>query len=226
MVLPSIARRIYHSLAYPLYARPKLNRTDQVDLLGFSFIVPPTVFHPKLYFTSKYMGEYLGSLDLRSRQVLEIGCGSGILSLVSASRGAKVSAIDINPESARATLANARRNTLEGSISVWCGDLFASIRPQAKFDAILLNPPFYKGVPRTVAEEAWYGGDDFEFMKRFIDGALAHLSISGKILMVLSSDAGVEQIIGLFRVKGFTMRCAARKEALFERLYIYEATLS
>jgi len=56
---------------------------------------------------------------LADRRVLDVGCGSGALSLVAAVGGAaQVVAIDVDPEARRATAANAARNGLAEHVSV------------------------------------------------------------------------------------------------------------
>ena len=69
--------------------------------------------------------------------VLDVGCGSGVLSVVAARLGAPyVEAIDISPAAVEATIANAARNGVAGAIS-------ASTRPLSSidepFDLVLAN---------------------------------------------------------------------------------------
>lgn len=69
--------------------------------------------------------------------VLDVGCGSGILSVVAARLGAPyVEAIDISPAAIEATTANALRNGVAGAVAV-------STRPLAtveeRFDIVLAN---------------------------------------------------------------------------------------
>jgi ribosomal protein L11 methyltransferase len=70
-------------------------------------------------------------------RVLDVGCGSGILSVAAARLGAvSVAAVDIEPEAVAATTANARRNDVEAQISVSAtpvGDLVD------RFDVVLAN---------------------------------------------------------------------------------------
>jgi len=71
--------------------------------------------------------------------VLDVGCGSGILSLGAALMGAgSVRAIDTDPVAVESTLANAKRNVLdaETDITVARGTLPASGGP---FDLVLAN---------------------------------------------------------------------------------------
>jgi ribosomal protein L11 methyltransferase len=69
--------------------------------------------------------------------VLDVGCGSGVLSVVAARLGAPyIEAIDVSPAAVEATVANAARNGVSGAIS-------ASTRPLAditeRFDIVLAN---------------------------------------------------------------------------------------
>lgn len=69
--------------------------------------------------------------------VLDVGCGSGVLSVVAARLGAPyVEAIDVSPAAVEATMANAARNGVAGAIT-------ASTRPLAditeRFDIVLAN---------------------------------------------------------------------------------------
>jgi ribosomal protein L11 methyltransferase len=69
--------------------------------------------------------------------VLDVGCGSGVLSVGAVRFGASyVEAIDVSPAAVEATIANAERNAVQGSIAV-------STRPLAEvdgpFDVVLAN---------------------------------------------------------------------------------------
>lgn len=69
--------------------------------------------------------------------VLDVGCGSGVLSVVAARLGAPyVEAIDISPAAVEATIANAERNGVAGAISASTRPLVAVDEP---FDLVLAN---------------------------------------------------------------------------------------
>ena len=222
-----LSRRIYSLLAYHLYAKHALRKTNHVRAFGFTLLVPPTVFHPRLFSTSSYLGEYLRELDLRGKRVLDAGCGSGIISLVAASRGARVDAIDINEAAASATRENAVLNRLDGSIAVMDGDMFS---PPASllngFDFVAVNPPYYGGDPGTTAEYAWKAGHNLSFFSNLARLLPSWLASGGRAVLVLSSELKIEKILPDFEKSGLTITCLRSRKKLFETLMIYEAARS
>lgn len=77
--------------------------------------------------------------DIRGLQVLDMGCGTGILSILAAKMKAAVPvhAIDIDPTAVRSARENARRNRTGDRIHTLCGD--ASLIQAGKYDLILAN---------------------------------------------------------------------------------------
>lgn len=64
--------------------------------------------------------EWLDSLDLRGKTVLDFGCGSGILALAALALGAaRAVGVDNDPQALLATRANAERNGLAGRLEVY-----------------------------------------------------------------------------------------------------------
>jgi ribosomal protein L11 methyltransferase len=62
--------------------------------------------------------ELLDGLDLADRTVADVGCGTGVLAIAAAARGARVLAVDLDPDAVEVTLDNAERNgvTLEARV--------------------------------------------------------------------------------------------------------------
>ena len=214
---PRLLRRAFSILAFHLYAKPRITRTDVLTLDGFRLHVPPTVFHPKLYYTSRYLGRHVREMNLEGRQVLEVGCGSGFVSLVAASRGAAVTALDINPVAVEAASENSTLNGLDARINVLHSDLFDRL-PACEFDYIFINPPFYDGKPQHIAENAWKGSG--LFVRRFAAGARRFLLSSGAVIAVLSTDTDMQAVFQAFDENGFTSERLRSRRFLFETLSI------
>ena len=85
-LLRRFIRAFIHFWSYHLFL--KHTRTAVTHVAGFRLTVPPTVFHPKVFLTSKYFAGFIGELDLTGKRVAEVGTGSGILSLAAARAGA------------------------------------------------------------------------------------------------------------------------------------------
>jgi len=81
---------------------------------------------------------YLHGLELAGKRVLDVGCGSGILSLAAAKLGcAEVLALDYDPLAVRVARENVRLNNLEHHVEVRESNLLA--RAEAQFDVIIAN---------------------------------------------------------------------------------------
>jgi release factor glutamine methyltransferase len=170
-------------------------RFDGLDLQVF-----PSVFHPRYFGSSSILAKFVSTLPLREKTFLEVGCGSGVVALCAARAGARVTAVDINPEAVACSIANAQRNKL--AVDVRYGDLFSSLAG-LQFDVVAWNPPFLPGEPRTPAEAAFYGGPDFDVIRRFTQQVRGHLKSGAAVYTILSSDISIERIEQLFRAESF-----------------------
>jgi len=121
--------------------------------------------------------------------VLEIGCGAGIISVHLASKGVRVTAVDLNPKAVEATRFNSMNNGVK--IEVLEGDMFAPVEGR-RFGTIVCNPPYlppsntrYEDSDLALAVEG--GPTGTEFVSRFLSDAPEHLGKSGSIYLITSS---------------------------------------
>ncbi len=75
---------------------------------------------------------------IRNHQVLDMGCGTGILAVLAAKMGAEhVWAIDIDAVAAHSAFGNMIKNRVSRKVETYCGD--ASLLQLGKYDIILAN---------------------------------------------------------------------------------------
>lgn len=77
--------------------------------------------------------------DIAGMKVLDMGCGTGVLSILAAKMKASVPvhAIDIDPIAVRSAIENGRRNRVGEKVKTLCGD--ASLLQKGSYDLILAN---------------------------------------------------------------------------------------
>ena len=142
--------------------------------------------------TTRLCLERLAAAPPEGIDVIDYGCGSGILAVASAALGARrVTAIDIDPQALRATAENARANGVSDRVSVVAAETAASapVEPASLVVANILAGPLMALAP-----------------------ALADLTVSGGNLALSGIlEAQVDGVAGAFR-GAFDMRVGARSE--------------
>lgn len=117
---------------------------------GFDFrlIIPSTVYPPRED-TDLLARRIISFGPGRGRKFLEIGCGSGAVSILAASMGWKVSTCDINPFAVAATKGNMAESKLDAEIKE--GGIGPDDFPfKGNFDMIVWNLPY---IPHTEITE-------------------------------------------------------------------------
>lgn len=76
----------------------------------FEQVVPATVFGAGDHPTTRHCLEAVAALAGPDVELLDVGCGTGVLSVAAALLGSRVTAIDVDPEAVAATTANAEAN--------------------------------------------------------------------------------------------------------------------
>jgi methylase of polypeptide subunit release factors len=136
---------------------------------------------------------------LDGADVLEIGTGSGLISLCCLQAGAAhVLATDLNP----AAVENARWNAREMDFT----DRFEArlvprrspgawtvIAPDSRYDFIISNPPWENGKPISVEQFALYD-PDFDLLKSLITGARKRLKPGGKMWLAYGCVTAIRKI--------------------------------
>lgn len=114
-----------------------------VDFKGESIPIDvyPTVFPPKSDYSVSSKTLYTNLGNLKNKKVLDIGCGSGIESIIAAKLGAKkVDAVDVNDIAIDCTEHNIRLNSLEDIVSAFFSDIFSNIHSK-DYDVVIANLP-------------------------------------------------------------------------------------
>lgn len=217
-------RKLFRKILFKFY-RPYcvwvVSRDRTYTYNGLTLNVPKGIFHPGLFFSTGFLAEELLKLNLKDKKFIEVGCGSGLLSLIAARAGAVVTAIDINPDAVKATATNASRNNI--TLQAIESNLFDNIGDK-KFDIVAINPPYFKKHPTTAESAAWNAGTGYQYFEKLFEGMHKHLNPYSTVLMVTSEDVDIDLINQIAARNNFALNLYAQRIIMLERNYIYAIT--
>ncbi|WP_177731528.1 methyltransferase [Flavobacterium inviolabile] len=181
--------------------------------------VVPTVFPPFITISTKLLLQFIEPQPLANKTFLELGCGCGIISILAATKGAVVTATDINTAALEALRQNSCRNAV--SINILHSDLFQNLKDHA-FDYIVINPPYYPKTPQNIAENAWYCGENFDYFEQLFAQLKPYLTPANKTYMILSEDCELDTITKIAAGNSLRMQCIHTEKVFKEENYIFE----
>jgi release factor glutamine methyltransferase len=200
------------------------SQNKRVYFGNYAFFVDENVYDPAedSFFFAENLAVEAGA------QVLEIGTGCGLLSVVAAKEAGTVVASDVNPHAVRCAMANAILNKVRGKISFLQGDLFNALSETSKFDLIIFNSPYLpvdESEANSWLSRAWAGGPTGrKIIDRFILEAPKYLKQSGRILLMQSTLTGVEETIERFSEHCLHARVLSERALpFFETIVLIEA---
>ncbi len=192
---------------------------------GKKFYITREVFNPKYAFTSKFIVE---NLFLKPDwTVLDMGTGSGYIAIRIADKVKSVTAIDINDIAVRSCKINIKLNRLENKVKVYRSNLFSALKKSEKFNTIIFNPPYLRGNPENIIQQAWLHRSPETLIKNFAAESRHYLVEKGYIQILYSSISGLKFIKKIFEDEGFKLVFEKKNRLIWETLnfLVFQLTL-
>ena len=195
-----------------------LSKERSYSYKDITILVFPGVFHPGFYFSTKILLKYLEEIELNQKYILELGAGTGLISIFAAKCGGFVTASDIS----LTAVYNIEKNVkmTDANVEVVHSDLFDDA-PNRRYDYIIINPPYYKKTPSSEKEFAWFGGDDFQYFRKLFSQLGNNVYENTNVIMVLSDEADLEMIKSIAAEYKFLMKEVFQKKTWGENHFIY-----
>ena len=158
------------------------------------------------------------SLDVRpGERVLEVGCGSGVVSIHCAVNGCDITAVDVNPKAVALARRNAEANGVSFPISE--SDVYENV--DGRFDTIVFNLPYLPVDEEGLLAKAWSGGPDgLGPLPRLLKGAPEHLNPDGRVVVVVSSLIEPQALHEA--LSGYDVDVLGELKLFFEKLSVLE----
>jgi release factor glutamine methyltransferase len=159
--------------------------TDEIDYPDIGQVFP--MYPEQLFFLDELM-----SSKIQSAHVLEIGLGSGVLSIGALKAGAKqVTALEINPRAKMFAGFNAVLNGVSDGLHIIDGDpdyIWAPVKGRT-FDYIMSNPPFMPTPPDATHYLHSGGGGilGLDFVEKIFSQLDAYLAADGQAQIVTAA---------------------------------------
>ena len=185
-------------------------KTKTLD--GYTIQIYKNVFDPVLFPGGHIFGKMLPIR--KGCHFLEVGCGSGIVSLIAADRGAaKIVALDITEDALNNTMVNMKRYKFGDITTTKISDVFSALSKTETFDFIFWNVPFYN-VPRLnlTSMEKTVADCNYEKLKIFISKGHSYLNSSGRLFFGFSTTVGNIEML-----ENFAQSCRKKINLIDER---------
>ncbi|HEY6505733.1 MAG TPA: methyltransferase [Chitinophagaceae bacterium] len=212
--LRNIVAHTYKPLLVKYLSKTRVYKYD-----GIRLEIPPQVFHPGFFFSTRLLLNHIKQFALQGKKFLEPGCGSGLISLYAAKKGAVATASDINPVAIEYLKKNSRYN--QTTLTIIQSDLFKDI-PEQSFDIIAINPPYYKKQPLTPKDYAWFCGENGEYFTALFKNLGNYIHPGTEISMVLFEGCDMEMIENTASENGFDLILEKSYKNFLEKNFIYK----
>jgi tRNA1Val (adenine37-N6)-methyltransferase len=140
------------------------------------------------------------------RRILDLGCGVGVvaIALLAADGEATALGLELQPELAELARRNVGENRLDGRLAIVEGDL-REARELGAFDAVVANPPFFRGRTPPAAERAVARHEVSCTMADVAAAARRFVTARGLVALVYPAERLVE-VIGALDAAGLAAR--------------------
>lgn len=192
----------------------KITKPHYTSIGKNKLVVFPRVFNPDIFFSSKWFARRIPEIVKGEQDFLEIGCGTGIVSIMTALSDLRQSIVasDISKDAVKNVEENVRLHHLQKRVAVFQGDVFDGLPLRRKFDTIFWALPFGYAEPGTLLSpyEAQVHDAGYTYIQKFFAEAAQFLKPSGRLLVGFSSDIGHLKLLRkIAQESGFALK---RKE--------------
>ncbi|HDD25615.1 MAG TPA: hypothetical protein ENF75_00795 [Acidilobales archaeon] len=200
--------KIFHKLFL------KLRITLKFRIHGLTILVLPSVFIPKYVVSTEMILNALKSIKISpGLKVLELGSGSGVLSIFVAKKGGCAYFLEVNKVAIVNTLINAYVNNVEERVKLLRSKIL-------EFPLVIMNPPFLPCYIKEGLDINWCCGPNLNLLLNMLNEARRHLKRGGYLILTASSLTNHELVRHLLNALGIEVIYMVKKPSIFDSVYL------
>jgi len=205
-------------------------KDHMISVEGLELVVYKEVFSPHFFNGWRTYTPKLRELVKKGEDLLEVGVGNGITSVLLAKDGVNVTASDISSFAVDNTKLNFKQNGLKHN-GIFLSDVYDGLCQDKKFDAIYWNCPWMETIENDRIDGVLgYGLFDngFHNTERFIKEAKYYLKPNGRLYMGHADFGDYQRLEKLLTQYGFSYEIVVSEPSVEIRdveFYMYEAKL-
>lgn len=176
-----------------------LNKPFEVECCGMKITVDLGVYQTSE--DSELMAESVKISN--DENFLEIGCGTGVISIIIAKRANRGIGVDINDKAIENSKFNAKKQGVT-NIEFFKSDVFEKV--EGKFDVIICNPPYTRHEVKDNVDRMFWDPED-EMKRKFFKEVGVYLKSNGRIYFGWAdfADLDVELPFKLAKENGYEL---------------------
>ena len=162
---------------------------NNLVFIGLNSVFSPVIFEDTFFFNE--------NLPICANdEFLEIGCGTGFISVNFALKGANVTATDINQNAIKNTKLNSILHSTENKIKILYSDVFENINNSLRFDVIFWNVPFIFQTVKEISKlEQSVFDIEYNGIRNYISNVKFYLKSKGRAFLGFSSSSGNKALL-------------------------------
>lgn len=191
-----------HKTTSPYLAKVTNHKEPYLAKIGKTeLLVYPSVMSPKYDWSGSFHARKLP--NLKGKDFLEIGSGSGIVSVFAGLKGAKkIIAVDINKAAVENTKANFKKHKTKNAKAFY-SNLFSKVR--GTFDIIVFNLPYHGNRPKNMLEKG-VADEGYKTMRRFFKAVGKYLKPKGEMHIGFSTSGDTKLLRRVIQENGFEIK--------------------
>ena len=190
---------------------------------GLALFVPEGVFNPVYTVSTGLIIDALSNVFRPRGVFLEIGCGSGAVSIFVAKYlwdgVEEIYSCDVSDKALATTMINAEINGVIERVKI--GNCYKLLpRLKNKVDFAVANPPYLPIDPRDELDYNWCGGSSLNIFKETINELTTTLKTGGQGLITVSSLTSINKATKILREKKLTTKIIKNTKTPLDTIYL------